>query len=119
MEHNERCFCGKREIAFTSDFEGDTVTKIFCPACIDRAPGDAIVFELCEAGEFNGIWGVVYNRGELKRLDAAFRDSDDYYLSLLISGTCGPKIARSYGQTGLCRIFGFKQGSASAAAEND
>ncbi|MFA6603888.1 MAG: hypothetical protein WCT10_03550 [Patescibacteria group bacterium] len=118
MEHTERCLCGQRELVFTSEFKGDTVTKIYCPDCVNRAPGDAIIFELCESGEFSGIWGVVYNRGELKRLDAAFRDQDEYFLSLLISGTCGPKIARSYGAAGLCRIFGFKS-SSTAGSDND
>jgi hypothetical protein len=110
MTHEETCLCTKRHLIFTSDFTGDTVTRIFCPTCVERAPDDAIIFDLCESSEFRGTWGVVYNRSELKRLDDAFRDTDDYYLSLLISGTCGPKIVRDYGKTGLCRVFGFKRG---------
>ena len=114
MTHKETCLCTKRELVFRSEFAGDTVTKIYCPECVDRAPGDAIIFDLCEPGEFSGTWGVRYNAAELKRLDPAFRPTDDYFLSLLISGTCGPEAARSYKKHGLCRIFGFKQGSADA-----
>jgi len=108
LEHQETCLCKKRTLDFTSDFDSDVVTKVFCPECAAQAPEDAIVFELCEPGEFNGTWAVKYNKGELKRLDPAFRDDDDYYLSLLIAGTVGPKIARNYRMGGLCRIFGFK-----------
>ena len=110
LEHQETCQCKKRTVAFTSEFESDVVTKIYCPECVRKAPGDAIVFELCEPGEYNGTWAVSYNKGELKRLDPHFRDDDDYFLSLLIAGTVGPKIARSYRMGGLCRIFGFKNG---------
>ena len=110
MTHKETCFCTKRTVEFRSDFEGDTVAKIYCPACVERAPGEAIVFELCEPGEYEGVWAVLYNKGELKRLDPHFRDSDEYFLSLLISGTCGPSIARDYKKSGLCRIFGYKHG---------
>lgn len=108
LEHQETCHCTKRTLEFTSEFESDVVTKVFCPECVKNAPEDAIVFELCEPGEYNGTWAVRYNKGELRRLDPAFRDEDDYYLSLLISGTVGPKIARNYRMGGLCRIFGFK-----------
>ncbi len=120
MNTQETCLCSKRTLTFTSQFNGDVVTRIFCPECVDRAPDDAIVFDLCEPGEFAGTWGVQYNAGELKRLDPAFRDRDDYFLSLLISGVCGPEIARSYGKSGLCRIFGFKGRSrGEAAAESE
>ena len=119
MTFPETCFCTKRQLAFRSDFDGDTVTRIFCPECVDRAPADAIIFDLCEPGKFAGTWAVQYNPAELKRLDPAFRHADDYYLSLLISGACGPEIARSYGQSGLCRIFGFKKGPGDLEAEAD
>lgn len=109
MTHQETCLCKKRTLDFSSQFESDTVAALFCPDCVERAPSDALVFELCEPGQFMGLWGVRYNRGELKRLDPWYRDSDDYYLSLLISGTCGPKVAREYKTGGLCRIFGFKK----------
>ena len=118
MNHKETCLCTKRTLEFRSEFESDVVARIYCPACVDRAPGDAVIFDLCEPGEFEGIWGVIYNKGELKRLDPHFRDSDDYYLSLLISGTCGPTIARDYGKGGLCRIFGFKHGADTARKES-
>ncbi len=108
MTRQESCLCAKRSLRFNSDFDGEVVTKIYCPDCVGRAPDEAIVFDLCEPSEYAGTWGVHYNAGELKRLDPAFRDRDDYYLSLLISGVCGPEIARSYGKAGLCRIFGFK-----------
>lgn len=109
MKHQEKCLCGTRTLTFRSDFPSDVVAKIYCPACVDRAPDEAIIFDLCEPGQFAGTWGIRYGSGELKRLDPHFRDTEDYYLSLLISGTCGPEIARSYGQTGLCRIFGLKR----------
>jgi hypothetical protein len=112
MTHQETCLCAKRQLVFRSEFAGDTVTKIYCPECVDRAPDDAIIFDLCEPGEFAGTWGVQYNVAELKRLDPAFRPADDYFLSLLISGTCGPEAARSFKKHGLCRIFGFKKGPA-------
>lgn len=108
IEHNERCKCTKHELEFTSEFDRDVVTKVFCPECVIDAPDDAIIFELCEPGEFNGMWGVLYNKAELKDIDSAYRDADDYFLSLLISGTVGPKIARNYQMGGLCRIFGYK-----------
>ena len=108
IEHNEKCKCTKHELEFTSEFDKDVVTKIFCPECIVDSPGEAIVFELCEPGKYNGMWAVLYNKAELKSLDPAYRDEDDYFLSLLISGTVGPKIARNYRMGGLCRIFGFK-----------
>ncbi len=115
MTHKETCLCKKRTVEFRSDFAGDVVTKIYCPACVDRAPGDAIVFELCEPSEYAGRWAVLYNRSELRRLDPAFRESDDYFLSLLISGTCGPTIAGAYGSAGLCRIFGYKDANGNGA----
>lgn len=108
IEHNERCKCTKHELEFTSEFDKDVVTKVFCPDCVADAPDEAIIFELCEPGEFNGMWGVLYNKAELKDIDSAYRDADDYFLSLLISGTVGPKIARNYRMGGLCRIFGYK-----------
>lgn len=116
MHTKETCLCTKRVLDFRSEFDGDVVTKIYCPECVDRAPGDAIIFELCEPGEYSGVWAVLYNKGELKRLDEHYRDSNDYYLSLLISGVCGPSIARDYTKGGLCRIFGFK-GSAQPHAQ--
>ena len=108
IEHTEKCKCTKQELEFTSEFDRDVVTKIFCPACVIDAPDNAIIFELCEPGKYNGTWGVLYNKAELKNADSAFRDDDDYYLSLMISGTVGPKIARDFRMGGLCRIFGFK-----------
>lgn len=114
----ETCQCTKRSLEFSSQFEGDVVSNIYCPECLERAPGDAIVFELCDPGEYAGVWGVRYNRGELKRLDQAWRDSDDYYLSLLISGVCGPTIARDYRRGGLCRILGFIHGPSEEMAES-
>lgn len=111
MKHQETCLCAKNTVEFTSEFQGDVVTKLYCPTCVSKAPGSAIIFELCEPGVFQGIWGVDYNKAELARLDTkAYRNEDDYFLSLLISGACGPTIARSYKQGGLCRIFGFKHG---------
>ncbi|KPJ85347.1 hypothetical protein AMJ57_03400 [Parcubacteria bacterium SG8_24] len=110
MTHNETCYCKKRELVFRSDFGVDTVTQLYCPDCVDRSPEDAIIFEMCEPNEYHGVWGVLYNRTMLKELDDHFRDNDDYYLSLLISGTVGPEIARKYGEAGLCRIIGFKYG---------
>lgn len=111
IKHDETCLCKKRTLEFRSDFKSDVVTKIYCPACVERAPDDAIIFELCEPGEYNGTWGVRYNKGELKHLDKkAFRDTDDYYLSLLVSDVCGPVIAGDYKKGGLCRVFGFKKG---------
>jgi len=118
MTHKETCLCTKRELVFRSEFDGDTVTKIYCPECVDRASDDAIIFDLCEPGEFAGTWGVRYNAAELKRLDPAFRQTDDYFLSLLISGACGPEAARSYKKHGLCRIFGFKRGPTTAGLES-
>jgi hypothetical protein len=121
MKHQETCLCAKHTLEFTSEFQGDVVTKIYCPHCVDRAPDDAIVFELCEPGELAGVWGVLYNRGELERLDRAFRDADDYYLSLLISGVCGPSVIKTHyrGGGGICRIFGFKsQGPDRTASES-
>lgn len=111
IKHDETCLCKKRTLEFRSDFKSDVVTKIYCPECVERAPDDAIIFELCEPGEYSGAWGVRYNKGELKRLDKkAFRDTDDYYLSLLVSDVCGPVIAGDYKKGGLCRVFGFKKG---------
>jgi hypothetical protein len=118
MNHNETCFCAKRTVEFRSDFESDVVAKIYCPACVERAPEEAVIFELCDPGEFAGLWGVVYNKGELKRLDPHYRETDDYFYSLLISGVCGPAIAREYKKTGLCRIFGFKHGADAQRAES-
>lgn len=119
MRHVETCHCTKRTLEFSSEFEGDVVTKIWCPDCITSAPDDAIVFELCEPGEYAGVWGLKYNAGELKRLDPrAFRDTDDYYLSLLISGTVGPIVVKThYRSGGYCRILGFNHGPSTAAAE--
>ncbi|MBI4457420.1 hypothetical protein HY633_00465 [Candidatus Uhrbacteria bacterium] len=114
----ETCLCTKRSLEFTSQFAGDVVSSVYCPECVERASDDTIVFELCEPGEFAGVWGVRYNRGELKRLDEAFRDADDYFLSLLISGVCGPAIARDYRRGGLCRILGFIHGPSEEMAES-
>jgi len=111
MTHQETCLCAERQLDFRSDFDGDVVTRIFCPRCVDRAPADAVIFDLCEPGQYAGTWAVQYNAGELKRLDPAFRPAEDYFLSLLISGACGPEIARNYKKTGLCRIFGLKGGT--------
>jgi hypothetical protein len=118
MNNKETCFCGKRTVEFRSEFKGDVVSMLYCPDCVDRAPSDAIIFELCEPGDYAGIWAMLYNKGELKRLDEHFRDNDAYYLSLLISGVCGPSIAREYTKTGLCRIFGFKHGADAARRES-
>lgn len=110
MLTHQTCLCAKRTIEFTSDFVGE-VAKIYCPTCVSKAPESAISFELCEPGELQGIWAVDYNKSELKRLDPHFRDSEDYYVSLLGSGVCGPKLATDY-RTGLCRIMGSKSAAA-------
>lgn len=110
MKLHETCLCTKFTVDFASEFDGDVVTKLYCPTCVSRAPETALVFELCEPGMYQGVWAVDYNRGELKRLDPHFRDTDDYYISLLASNTCGPTIARDYKRGGLCRIFGMKEG---------
>lgn len=119
MKHFETCYCTKQTLEFKSEFEGDTVTKIYCPTCSSRAPGNAVMFQLCEPGEYFGMWGVEYNKAELEKFDNHFRDTDDYYTSLLISGVCGPVIANDYTTGGLCRIFGMKHGPDMANAEKD
>ncbi len=104
---HETCSCAKRTIEFATEFKGDVVAKVYCPTCVSRAPGSAIHFELCEPGELQGIWAVDYDKAELKRLDPHFRDDDSYFVSLLGSGACGPKLVTDY-RTGLCRIMGTK-----------
>jgi hypothetical protein len=41
-------------------------------------------------------------------LDPHYRDTDDYFVSLLGSGVCGPLLATDYRKGGLCRILGPK-----------
>jgi hypothetical protein len=110
MIHQETCLCNAKTIRFQSGFGVDVVSQLYCPRCVDRASSDVIVFEMCEPSLYRGHWGVRYNTGELKRLDTAFRDSEAYYLSLLISGKVSPEMAVRYGEGGLCRILGFKYG---------
>lgn len=96
---------------FRSDFGENVVTALYCPKCTDRAPGNALIFDLCEPGEVAGTWAVEYNPGMLKHLDTNFHDDDGYYLSLLISGMCAPEVIRThYRGGGVCRIVGFKHG---------
>lgn len=110
MIHKETCLCNSKTVRFQSSFGADVVTQLYCPRCVDRASGDTIVFEMCEPSLYRGHWGIRYNDVELRRLDPAFRDSEDYYLSLLISGQACPEMAVHYGEGGLCRIVGFKYG---------
>lgn len=118
MTHKETCNCARRSLDFASAFDGDTVTRLYCPDCVNQAPPDAVVFELCDDPKRAGIWAVAYNAGELKRLDPGFRDSDDYYLSLLIAGTCGPKAVSMSAKTALCRVLGMKRGPDMALMES-
>jgi len=78
MIHEETCLCTRRTLRFASTFGTDVVTQLYCPKCIDRAAEDAIIFEMCEPSMYAGHWGILYNAGELKRLDAHFIASEDY-----------------------------------------
>ena len=109
MHHKETCFCKTHTLDFHSDFGADVVDGLYCPKCSDRAPKDAVMFELCEPGELAGIWGVRYNTAELTRLDPHFSDSENYFLGLLIGFKAAPDVVRSYYRDGgLCRVIGVK-----------
>ena len=88
MEFTKKCFCKKTEEKFVSNLElgGSSVTQFFCPDCSNRASDDAMLFEVEDVPGHLGVYAVTWNGAELKRMDSNFRDEEDYYEDLLISG---------------------------------
>ncbi len=88
MEFTKKCFCKKSEEEFSSnrELEESSVTQFFCPDCSNRAPETAILFEVEDVPGKLGVYGVIWNKAELKRMDPEFRDEEDYYEDLLLSG---------------------------------
>lgn len=104
------CHCRKRLLECTTDFGRGAISEVFCPDCMEKATADAIAFELTEPGEFQGLWAIRYDKRELREKDEHFRDAAEYFMSLLISGVCGPTAARHYSRAGLSRILGVVGG---------
>lgn len=88
MEFTKKCFCKKTQEEFSSnrDLGESAVTQFFCPDCSGRAPDNAILFAVEDVPGKLGVYGVTWNPAELKRMDPEFRDEDDYYEDLLVSG---------------------------------
>jgi len=88
MEFTKKCFCKKSEEVFSSNrgLEESSITQFFCPDCSNRAPDEAMLFEIEDVPGKLGVYGAVWNRAELKRMDPDFRDERDYYESLVMDG---------------------------------
>ncbi len=87
-EFTKKCFCKKTEEKFVSgkDFGANVITQFFCPDCSNRAPDDAILFEVEDVPGKLGVYGIDWNIAEMKRTDPEFRDEVEYYENLLMNG---------------------------------
>lgn len=87
-EFKKKCFCKKREENFSSnrDLNETVVTQFFCPDCSNRAPDEAVLFEVEDVPGKLGVYGIDWNESELRRLDPNFSDDLDYYEDLITSG---------------------------------
>lgn len=85
---SKKCFCKKREEEFSSNraLEESSITQFFCPDCSNRAPDEAILFEVEDIPGKLGVYGITWNKAELRRMDLDFRDEEDYYGGLLSEG---------------------------------
>lgn len=88
MDFKKKCFCKKTEEEFSSNrgLEESSITQFFCPDCSNRAPDEAMLFEVEDVPGKLGVYGAVWNKAELKRMDPDFRDEEDYYEDLVMDG---------------------------------
>lgn len=84
------CFCQKSEVKFHVDenLNKNVVDILYCPVCVDRASGDALIVRVTDIPGMIGLWGINFNEAVLKDIDENFRDSDNYFENLFASGRC-------------------------------
>lgn len=121
MSFTKKCFCQKTKVEFRSDekFDENVVDVLYCPSCVDRASGNALIVRVTGIPEMLGLWGINFNEVVLKEADKNFKDNDDYFVDLFTGGRCTFEAVWKKRKKPTYEIVGIKRGASKLKQEAD